>query len=200
MGLMFGLMAIYPFVEQWVTGDKSEHHILDRPRNAPTRTAFGVAAMTCYGLLWIGGGNDLVATQFDVSLNAVTYFLRVAVFVGPVIAFMITKRICIGLQRADEERLLHGAESGIIVRDPSGGYSERARADQPGRGVHPHPAQASRWRWCPVSETGRHVRQGDQGRAASRRRATRFYFIDDAAQADPGRAGGGRAPSRRWAR
>ena len=47
MGLMFGLMAIYPFVEQWVTGDKSEHHILDRPRNAPTRTAFGVAAMTC---------------------------------------------------------------------------------------------------------------------------------------------------------
>ena len=75
-------MAIYPFVEQWVTGDKSEHHILDRPRNAPTRTAFGVAAMTCYAMLWIGGGNDLVATQFNVSLNAVTYFLRVAVFVG----------------------------------------------------------------------------------------------------------------------
>ena len=56
-------MAVYPFVEAWVTGDKSEHHILDRPRNAPTRTAFGVAAMTCYGMLWIGGGNDLVATS-----------------------------------------------------------------------------------------------------------------------------------------
>ena len=41
-------MAIYPFIEAWVTGDKSEHHILDRPRNAPTRTAFGVAAMTWY--------------------------------------------------------------------------------------------------------------------------------------------------------
>ena len=34
MGLFFGLMAIYPFVEAWVTGDKREHHILDRPRNA----------------------------------------------------------------------------------------------------------------------------------------------------------------------
>jgi ubiquinol-cytochrome c reductase cytochrome b subunit len=98
MTLFFGIMAIYPFVEAWVTGDKREHHVLDRPRNNPTRTAFGVAAMTCYAMLWIGGGNDLVATQFHVSLNAVTYFLRVAVFVAPVIAFLVTKRICIGLQ------------------------------------------------------------------------------------------------------
>ena len=89
MGLMFGAMAIYPFIERWVTGDKSEHHILDRPRNNPTRTAFGVAAMTWYAMFWIGGGNDLVATQFHVSLNSVTYFLRVAVFVAPVIAFML---------------------------------------------------------------------------------------------------------------
>ena len=56
MGLFFGLMAIYPFIEAWVTGDKSEHHVLDRPRNAPTRTAFGVAAMTGYAMLWIAGG------------------------------------------------------------------------------------------------------------------------------------------------
>ena len=127
MGLFFGLMAIYPFVEAWVTGDKREHHVLDRPRNAPTRTAFGVAAITGYSLLMIGGGNDLVATQFDVSLNAVTNFLRVAVFVGPVIAFLVTKRICIGLQRADHDRLIHGAESGVIDRAPSGKYSERHR-------------------------------------------------------------------------
>ena len=151
MGLMFGLMAIYPFVEQWVTGDKSEHHILDRPRNAPTRTAFGVAAITCYGLLWIGGGNDLVATQFNVSLNAVTYFLRVMVFVGPVLAFLITKRICIGLQRADAgaaaarlgERHHRARSVRRVLRGP--------HADQPGGGLHPHPAHRSRWRWCRVA-------------------------------------------------
>ena len=127
MTLFFGIMAIYPFVEAWVTGDKREHHVLDRPRNNPTRTAFGVAAMTCYAMLWIGGGNDLVATQFHVSLNAVTYFLRVAVFVAPVIAFLVTKRICIGLQRSDTDRMLHGAESGVLDRAPSGKYSERHR-------------------------------------------------------------------------
>ena len=107
------MMAVYPFAERWVTGDNSEHHVLDRPRNAPTRTAFGVAGMTGYGLFWIAGGNDLVATQFQVSLNSVTYFMRVAVFVGPVLAFIVTKRICIALQRADHERLLHGAETAI---------------------------------------------------------------------------------------
>jgi ubiquinol-cytochrome c reductase cytochrome b subunit len=127
MGLLFGGMAIYPFIEAWVTGDKSEHHLLDRPRNKPTRTALGVAAMTWYAVLWIGGGNDLVATQFHVSLNAVTYVLRVGVFVAPVLAFLLTKRICVGLQRSDQDRLLHGAETGVIERDPSGKYAERHR-------------------------------------------------------------------------
>ncbi|HHU38941.1 MAG TPA: ubiquinol-cytochrome c reductase cytochrome b subunit [Propionibacterium sp.] len=124
MGIFYTALALWPFVEAWLTGDKRPHHILDRPRNAPTRTALGVAGMTFYGLLWAGGGNDIIATQFAVSLNAVTYFLRVAVFVGPVIAFLITKRLCLSLQRADRERVLHGSESGIIVRSPAGGYSE----------------------------------------------------------------------------
>ncbi len=124
MGLFAVLPMVYPFVEQWITGDKSEHHILDRPRNVPNRTAFGVAAMTCYGLFWMSGGNDILATQFRVSLNDITVFMRVAVFVGPVIAFIITKRICLALQRRDRERVLHGSSTGVLVRLPDGGYTE----------------------------------------------------------------------------
>src|SRR4029450_8654202 len=176
MGLFFGLMAIYPFIEALVTGDKSEHHILDRPRNAATRTAFGVAAITGYALLMIGGGNDLVATQFDVSLNAVTNVLRVAVFVGPVIAFLVTKRICIGLQRSDRDRMLHGAESGIIDRAPSGKYSERHRPISDGEAFKltqhediPALLPATDTDGFSVKEIKREQR---------RRKATRFYFID----------------------
>jgi ubiquinol-cytochrome c reductase cytochrome b subunit len=176
MGLMFGLMAIYPFVEQWVTGDKSEHNVLDRPRNVPTRTAFGVAAMTCFGLFWIGGGNDIVATQFNVSLNSVTYFLRVAVFVGPVIAYIVTKRICIGLQRSDQERLLHGAESAIIVRDPSGGYSEAHAPISQGEAYaltqHVEPPALA-----PVTEQG-DLTDKELKREQRRRKATRFWYLD----------------------
>ena len=124
MGILFTGLALWPFIEQWITGDKDEHHLLDRPRNAPTRTALGVAGMTWYGLFWLGGGNDILATTFGVSLNDVTYFLRAAVFLGPVLAFLITKRICLSLQRRDRDRVLHGSESGIIERDPSGTYSE----------------------------------------------------------------------------
>jgi ubiquinol-cytochrome c reductase cytochrome b subunit len=176
MGLFFGVMAIYPFVEQWVTKDPSEHHVADRPRNAPTRTAFGVAAMTAYGMLWIGGGNDLVATQFHVSLNAVTYFLRVAVFVAPVLAFLITKRICIGLQRADEARLLHGAETGVIDRDPSGAYSERHAPISVGEAY-----TLTQHKQLPAllpAQDG-DVPAKQLKRENLRRKATRFYFIDD---------------------
>ncbi|WP_145809867.1 ubiquinol-cytochrome c reductase cytochrome b subunit [Kribbella amoyensis] len=119
------LVALYPFIEQWITGDKREHHLLDRPRNMPTRTGIGAAFITFYGLLWIGGGNDLIATHFGISLNSVTWFLRVAVFLGPVLAFWAARRIAISLQRADNERLLHGLESGVIMRSPDGEYTEK---------------------------------------------------------------------------
>ena len=125
MGLLFTVLALYPFVEQWVTGDKREHHLLERPRNNPTRTALGVAGMTCYGVFWIAGGNDIIAVVFHLDIFTITWMCRILVFIGPIIAFLVTKRICIGLQRQDEERVLHGYETGIIERTPDGAYSER---------------------------------------------------------------------------
>jgi len=125
MGVLFGVLGAYPFVEQWATGDRRDHHLLQRPRNAPTRTAFGIAGITVYGLLWISGGNDIIATHFGLDFYAITWSLRVLIFVAPVVAFVVTKRICIGLQRKDSETVLHGYESGVIVRSPDGAYSER---------------------------------------------------------------------------
>jgi len=71
------------------------------------------------------GGNDILATHFHWSLNSISYFMRAAVFIVPAIVFYLTRRWCIGLQRADTDRLLHGYETGIIMRSPEGGYSER---------------------------------------------------------------------------
>jgi ubiquinol-cytochrome c reductase cytochrome b subunit len=123
--LAFTVVMLLPFIDAWITGDKREHHLLERPRNAPTRTALMVALMTMYGLFWIAGGNDIIAIKLHSSINAITYFLRGAVFIGPVIAFLITRRWCISLQRKDNETLLHGYETGIIMRSAEGGYSER---------------------------------------------------------------------------
>ena len=124
-GLMFTILLVLPFVEGWITGDKREHHLLQRPRNAPTRTAVMVALMTFIGLLWAAGGNDILAIKFELSINQITYFLRAAVFFGPVIAFIVTRRWCISLQRHDNETLLHGYETGVIMRSADGEYTER---------------------------------------------------------------------------
>jgi quinol---cytochrome-c reductase cytochrome b subunit len=123
--VMFTVVLLLPFLEAWITGDKTEHHLLQRPRNAPTRTAFLAALMTIYGLFWAAGGNDIIATHLSMSLNSITYFMRTAVFVLPPIVFLVVRRWCLGLQRADNDRLLHGYESGVIMRSADGGYSER---------------------------------------------------------------------------
>jgi ubiquinol-cytochrome c reductase cytochrome b subunit len=122
---LLSIVLAYPFIEQWITGDKREHHLLQRPRNAPTRTAFLAMMVTVYGLLWAAGGNDILATTFHMDLNLITYFMRGAIFVVPPLVFIVAKRWCISLQRHDNDMLLHGYESGVIMRDAQGGYSER---------------------------------------------------------------------------
>src|SRR3954452_2250377 len=124
-GVIYTAFMAYPFIEAWITGDKREHHLLQRPRNAPTRTAFLAGMMTLYGLLWLAGGNAIIANKFHLNLNYITYFMRVAVFIGPVVAFLIARRWCIALQRADRDRLLHGYETGTTMRSPAAAYAEK---------------------------------------------------------------------------
>lgn len=123
-GLIFGGLAAWPFIEQWITGDKRAHNVADRPRNAPVRTGVGVAGVVFYGILWLAGANDILSHTFSISLYWTTYFFRVAAIVGPILGFIIAKRICLGLQRRDRETLEHGYESGTIQQLPSGEFIE----------------------------------------------------------------------------
>ena len=122
--VVLGGAAFWPFFEQWATGDRSYHNVLDRPRNAPIRTATGMAAVVFYGVLWAEGANDVIADYTQIPLYTVTWIARVLIFVGPAIAFYVTRRICIGLQRKDRELLEHGLETGIIRQLPSGEFIE----------------------------------------------------------------------------
>jgi ubiquinol-cytochrome c reductase cytochrome b subunit len=122
--VVLGGAALWPFFERWATGDKSVHNINDRPRNAPVRTATGVAAMTFYGVLWAESASDVIADNLHIPLYTITWIARVMVFVGPILAYVITKRICLALQRKDAAELLHGYESGIIRQLPDGKFIE----------------------------------------------------------------------------
>ncbi|NED98288.1 cytochrome bc complex cytochrome b subunit [Phytoactinopolyspora alkaliphila] len=124
-GLILVPLALYPWLEQKVTGDTREHHVLDRPRNVPVRTGLGVAFIVFYILLWIAGGNDFFATVLNMPVNWISRFLQFSIILMPPLAFWITKRICLGLQRRDRDKVLHGRETGTIMVSPSGEFTER---------------------------------------------------------------------------
>ncbi|MFD8542905.1 cytochrome bc complex cytochrome b subunit [Streptomyces sp. NPDC059649] len=126
-GLLFLVLYLYPYFEKWVTGDLMEHHLCDRPRDRPTRTGLGVAAIVFYAVLLVAGGNDVVAAVFEVSVEALTWIFRIAVIVGPVLAFLITKRFCLALQAHDRQLLEEGEETGQISQNVYGGIGESHR-------------------------------------------------------------------------
>lgn len=177
--LVFIIQGVYPFLEAWVTGDKREHHLLDRPRNAPVRTGLGAAALTAYGILMFAASNDIVAIKFHLSINDITRTYQVLIFVLPPLVFWAVKRICISLQRADREKVLHGRETSRLMQSAEGGFSE----------LHEPLNEYDRWHYVSYEptypllegETGSDTPGvAGSGRKVSKARAafSRFYFQD----------------------
>jgi ubiquinol-cytochrome c reductase cytochrome b subunit len=123
-GILFTLLAMYPMIERKLTRDTASHHLLQRPRDVPVRTSLGMMAITFYVVLMISGGNDVVAEKFDISLNAMTWAGRIGLIILPPIAYVVTYRLCLGLQKHDREVLEHGLETGVIRRLPHGEFIE----------------------------------------------------------------------------
>ncbi|MFC7405462.1 cytochrome b [Georgenia alba] len=139
VGLFLGLVMLYPYLEAALTGDRREHHVLERPRHAPVRTGLGVAGMTFYGVLWAAASSDILATHFHLGVEGVVTTLQIALVLGPVTAFALTRLICHGLQRRDREVARHGHETGRIVQLPEGRFVE----------VRTPVAAGERWRLLP---------------------------------------------------
>ncbi|MET7403424.1 cytochrome b N-terminal domain-containing protein [Dactylosporangium sp. NPDC005572] len=123
-GLLFAVPMAYPFIEARVRRDHREHHLLDRPRDAATRTALGAMAVTFYLVLTVAGAGDAIALTFNISTNALTWAGRIGLLLLPPLAYRITHRVCLGLQQHDRQVLAHGVETGIIRRLPNGGFTE----------------------------------------------------------------------------
>ncbi|MBP2332215.1 cytochrome b [Corynebacterium freneyi] len=124
LGLLVVLLFAYPFIEAKMTGDTAHHNLLQRPRDVPVRSGIGAMALVFYTLLTLSGGNDLIAYHFQISLNAMTWVGRIGLILLPPIAYFVTYRICIGLQRSDQAVLEHGIETGVIEQLPSGAFIE----------------------------------------------------------------------------
>lgn len=81
-----------------------------------------------FGVMWAAASSDLIATHFQLAVEHVVLTLQIAFLLGPAIAFTLARRICLGLRAQDRSILLHGYESGRVVRMPGGEYVERHEA------------------------------------------------------------------------
>jgi ubiquinol-cytochrome c reductase cytochrome b subunit len=120
-GLIFTLCYAWPAIERRFTGDNEIHHLLDRPRDRPKRTAAGAAMMALMFTLLGASATDVLANFFQVSLNEVLWTFRILVFVVPIVVGVVTWRICIEMQHG-------GASIGqrkrhvIMTRSATGEY------------------------------------------------------------------------------
>jgi ubiquinol-cytochrome c reductase cytochrome b subunit len=126
--LVLLLMVFWPALERRVTGDWSAHNVLDRPREMPTRTAFGLAFFSWVFLIFFAGAADRTYLFLGWSYEAQIWVYRVLAFILPVVVFLITRKVCRDLlasERIEAEREAAEAEASAA----------RSVAPVPGRGL-----------------------------------------------------------------
>ena len=165
-GLLLGVLALYPFIEAWVTGDDREHHLNDLPYNTPVRTGLGVAWIMTYLILALAATNDLIAIALQLSINDLTWALRISFFVVPVLSFYVTKRLCLSIQRQKRDLALHGEETSRIVRTDTGDMIE----------IHEPLNEFDRW--VLVQHDDYRPLKAGKGVSSLRAKATSFFFKD----------------------
>jgi ubiquinol-cytochrome c reductase cytochrome b subunit len=99
--LVLAILAAFPWIERRLTGDRRVHNLLDRPRDAPNRTAFGVAFLAWIFIVFAFGAADRIFVLWGLSYNGQLLAFRIGVWVIPALLFVLTRRLCRELQAAD---------------------------------------------------------------------------------------------------
>jgi ubiquinol-cytochrome c reductase cytochrome b subunit len=98
----FGVLYLWPFIEARVTGDRGVHHLLDRPRTRPWRTATGTSVLSFYIVLFVAGSQDIAAQKLGSPIPVVVWSFRVLLLVVPVVVFGLTWKLCHDLAGAED--------------------------------------------------------------------------------------------------
>ncbi|MET8093929.1 cytochrome bc complex cytochrome b subunit [Micromonospora sp. NPDC005220] len=159
-GVTFVALYLWPFAERLRTGDRRQHHLLDRPRDHPVRLGIGVGALTFFVVLVVAAGDDILARLLRVPVYDLLSLFRVLVLVLPLLtgalAFFIARALCRGeaaslgeLTRADLRRAARPAP-----RRPSGeDEPEVPVLGRPGERIELWPV-GEVWRWRYRDEAG----------------------------------------------
>lgn len=117
-GITFTMLYLWPFLEQRFTRDLEYHHLLDRARDHPVRTALGVATLTFYTVLHLAASNDLLAKWLHAPVDTITWIYRVLVFVLPIVFGYLTYRLMKALRFSGVERFRDMPLSALRAKAP----------------------------------------------------------------------------------
>jgi ubiquinol-cytochrome c reductase cytochrome b subunit len=110
--IVLAVLVAWPAIERRVTGDRSPHNLLDRPRDAPFRTGFGLGFLTWVVLVFFAGSSDRLFVFLGLSYTTQIWFWRFAIWVIPVLVGFGAYRACMSLQRFEAvEAIREAAES-----------------------------------------------------------------------------------------
>jgi ubiquinol-cytochrome c reductase cytochrome b subunit len=138
-GIAMTIVALWPWIEARVTGDRRPHHLLDWPWEQPFRAASGAAILTFFAVLTLAGGNDVLAVYLDVEVELLTRIFQLLTVGLPIVVWLLTYRLCHArLARPAPEVLAAEAEAraaaaglpgprrgGMVVRrTATGGFEE----------------------------------------------------------------------------
>ncbi|MBX6357152.1 MAG: ubiquinol-cytochrome c reductase cytochrome b subunit [Micromonosporaceae bacterium] len=151
--LTFLALYAWPFLEARVTGERTAHQLLDRPRDHPARLGVGVAALLFYSVLVGAAADDVFARLLRVPVTSLVWTFRFLALglplAGGMLAYYLARALRAGsapefaeLTRADLHR---GAKDDRVPGDGDGPPAARIEVWQEFGLV---------WRWRYVEPTG----------------------------------------------
>jgi ubiquinol-cytochrome c reductase cytochrome b subunit len=104
--LVFGFLYLWPWLERTVAGDAGFHNVLERPRDAPWRTALGMGVLMAVFVVFLAGSADRIDVLFGIGYSSQLWLYRILFFVAPPVTALVAYRVCVELQAGE-----------IVVRD-----------------------------------------------------------------------------------
>jgi ubiquinol-cytochrome c reductase cytochrome b subunit len=115
------VIAAWPWIERRLTGDRRAHNVLDRPRDAPLRTAFGLGFLSWVFLVFFAGSADRLFVFLGLPYTTQIWFWRFGVWIFPVLVAIVAYRTSKALQRVEAiESEREAAEAQAREETPAG--------------------------------------------------------------------------------
>ena len=114
--LVFLFLYLYPALDRRFTGVRGYHHLLERPRDAPVRTAIGIALLSVVAVVLFAGAADRIFVQTGLSYQDQLWIFRALLVSLPTVAFFLALTVCRELKAHELHPVL--GEHGIPGHEP----------------------------------------------------------------------------------